>query len=132
MTAGLSDEGGIREPRGATEHRTAVDAQAVSDRLGRLRVTAEDGHRIAEVTIDSTGALVDIRFSERIQHAQPEVVSRAVMNAVREARSNIAEVARQLVLDIVGGESAAADAIVERMVERLRAPEPGGAGQGPF
>ncbi|MEU7907055.1 YbaB/EbfC family nucleoid-associated protein [Actinoplanes sp. NPDC049118] len=139
MAAGLSDEGGILDPDGAREYlrgwkgrvdRMAVDAKAVSERLGQLRVTAEDANAIAEVTIDSTGALVDIRFSERIQHAQPDVVSRAVMSAVREARSNAADRSRQIVLDIMGGESVAARAIAERMAEQLRGPDAGGAKHG--
>ncbi|GID95939.1 YbaB/EbfC family nucleoid-associated protein [Amorphoplanes digitatis] len=133
------DEGGILGPDGARDYlrgwqgrvdRMAVDARAVSERLGNLRVTAEDANGIAEVTIDSTGALVDIRFSERIQHAQPDVVSRAVLNAVREARSSAADRSRQIVLDIMGGESAAGRAIADRMAEQLRGPDSGGAGRG--
>ncbi|MET8148416.1 YbaB/EbfC family nucleoid-associated protein [Actinoplanes sp. NPDC049668] len=139
MTTGLSDEGGILDPDGARDYlrdwqgrvdRMAVDAQAVSERLESLRVTAEDANGIAEVTIDSTGALVDIRFSERIQHAQPDVVSRAVLSAVREARSSAADRSRQIVRDVMGGESVAGRAIADRMAERLRGPDAGGAGPG--
>jgi DNA-binding protein YbaB len=95
--------------------RKAADTQAVSDRLGRLRVSAEDGNGLTEVTIDSAGALVDIRFSERIQRVAPEAVARAVLAAHRAARRTAGERTRQIVADTLGSDSPAARAIAERM-----------------
>ena len=137
MAGGFSDGGGILDPDGAREYlqdwksrvdRMAVDTETVSDRLRQLRVTAEDSNGLAEVTIDSTGALVDVRFSERIQRVPPDVVSRAVMGAVRAARQKAADRSRQIVLEVMGSESVAARTIVERMDQQLRGPETGDAG----
>ncbi|MFI5938536.1 YbaB/EbfC family nucleoid-associated protein [Actinoplanes sp. NPDC051494] len=102
--------------------RVAADTQAMSDRLGQLRVTAEDENGFAEVTIDSTGVLVDVRFSERIQRVAPDVVSRALLNAIEVARSKAAERTRQIISDSMGSESVAARAVADRMERQLRGP----------
>jgi len=137
MAGGFSGRGGVLDPDGAREYlqdwksrvdRMAVDTAAVSDRLKQLRVTGEDSNGLAEVTIDSTGALVDVRFSERIQRVPPDVVSRAVMGAVRAARQQAADRSREIVLEVMGSESVAARTIVERMDQQLRGPETGDAG----
>ena len=101
--------------------RKAADTQAMSDRLAGLRVTAEDGNGIAEVTIDSTGVLVDLRLSERTQRVAPDAVSRAVMSALREARLKAAEQSRRIVEETMGSDSVAARAIADRVEQQLRA-----------
>lgn len=97
--------------------RKAADTQAMSDRLGRLRVTAADGNGLTEVTIDSAGTLTGIRFSERIQRVPPEAVARAVMAAHRAARREAGDRTRQIVIDALGSDSTAARAIADRMGE---------------
>lgn len=125
---------GLLDPDGAMDYlqawksrvdRMAADTQAMSDRLGELRVTAEDDNGLAEVTIDSTGALLDVRFSERIQRVAPEVVSRAVLSALRAARLTAAERSRQIITETVGSESVAARTIAERVERQLRGPAAG-------
>jgi len=105
--------------------RVAADTQAMSDRLGQLRVSAEDDNRLVEVTIDSTGVLVDAQFSERIQRVAPDVVSRALLSAVGAARLKAAERARRIITEAMGAESVAARAITERVKQQLRGREPG-------
>ncbi|WP_213002800.1 YbaB/EbfC family nucleoid-associated protein [Winogradskya consettensis] len=100
--------------------RVAADTQAMSDRLGELRVTAEDEGGLVEVTIDSGGVLVDARFSERIQRVAPDVVSRALMAALRAAKVRAAERSRQIISDTVGDESVAARTIAARVEQQLR------------
>jgi DNA-binding protein YbaB len=128
MTAGVPDGGGLLDPDGAHEYlrswkqridRMAADTQAMSDRLGELRVTAEDDNDLAEVTIDATGALLDVRFTPRIQRVAPEVVSRAVMSAIRVARLTAAERSRQIITETVGSESVAGRTIADRIERQL-------------
>jgi DNA-binding protein YbaB len=127
-----TDGGGLLDPEGARTYlrdwkgridRMAADTQAMSDRLEQLRVTAEDRNGLAEVTIDSTGALVGVRFTERIQRVAPDVVSRAVMSAIREARLTAAERSRQVITETMGSESVAARTIAERVERQLRGPQ---------
>ena len=120
---------GLLDPEGASAYlrdwkgridRMAADTKAMSDRLEQLRITAEDRNGLAEVTIDSTGGLVDVRFTERIQRVAPDVVSRAVMSALREARLTAAERSRQVITETMGSESVAARTIAERVERQLR------------
>jgi DNA-binding protein YbaB len=100
--------------------RRAAATQAMSDRLKALRVSATDDNGLTEVTIDATGALVDVDFTDRIQRVAPDVVSRAVMAAVREARRKAALRTRQIVTETMGEDSIAARTIAERAEQQLR------------
>src|SRR5690349_15163903 len=66
--------------------QNAANAQALSERLGELRTTGRDGNELVEVTIDSSGVLRDIHFTDRIHRVAPDVVGRAVMAALRAAQ----------------------------------------------
>ncbi len=100
--------------------RKAADTQAMSDRLAGLRVTAGDGNGVAEVTVDSGGILVDLRLTDRIHRLAPDVVSRAVLGALRDARLKAAEQTRAVIAETMGPDSVAARAIADRMEQQLR------------
>jgi DNA-binding protein YbaB len=128
MTTGNVDPGGFLDPDSARDYlrdwksridRMASDTQAMSERLAALRVTAGDGDHLATVTIDSSGVLVAVEFSDRIGRVAPEVVSRAVLNALRTARLEVARLTREIVADTMGEESVVARTVVERMESRL-------------
>jgi DNA-binding protein YbaB len=132
MTAGGPDWNSILDPDAAMAQlgafkarvdRTAADTTAMSDRLARLRVTTEDGNGLAQVTIDSTGVLVDLRLSRRIQRVAPDTVARAVLSALRDARQTAAERSREIIEETMGPDSPAAQAIAERVERPLRRPE---------
>jgi hypothetical protein len=70
VNSGIGDGDGLLEPGAAMERlaawkgridQLAADTKAMSDRLAMLRVTAEDDTRMVKVTLDSQGALLDIR-----------------------------------------------------------------------
>ncbi|GIM89280.1 YbaB/EbfC family nucleoid-associated protein [Paractinoplanes toevensis] len=120
--------GGLLDPDGAAGYlrdwksridRMAADTQAMSDRLGALRVTAADDNDLVEVTIDSTGVLLDIRFGDRIQRVAPDAVARAVLNALRAARQSAAASTQKIIAETVGDDSVAGRAIAERMTQQL-------------
>jgi len=124
--------GGLLDPDGATAYlaswknridKMAADTQAMSDRLGELRVTAEDDNGLAEVTIDASGVLVDVRFTDRIQRVAPDVVSRAVLGALRAARLTAAERSRRIITETMGPDSVAARTITERIEKQLLGPD---------
>ena len=99
------------------------DVDAILAVVGDRRVTASDDDGLVEVTIDSTGVLLDVRFHQRIQRVAPEAVSQALLGALQAARAEAADRSREIITETVGTESAAARTIAER-VERqlLRAP----------
>lgn len=100
--------------------RLAADTKTMSDRLARLRATGRDSDGLAEVLIDSTGVLIDLRLSDRIATAAPETVSRAVLAAIQDARRRAAGQAEEIIARTVGTESPAARAIAERVGRQLR------------
>ncbi|MFY1690508.1 YbaB/EbfC family nucleoid-associated protein [Plantactinospora sp. WMMB782] len=121
--------GGILDPDGAMEHlaawkgridRLAADTRTMSDRLQQLRVTATSADRMAEVTIDHTGALLELRLDQRIQRVAPEAVARVIMSTIADARRKAAAQAREILADTVGTDSPAARAIAARVDQQLR------------
>jgi DNA-binding protein YbaB len=99
--------------------RMAADTQAMSERLGRLRVRGTDENDLVEVTIDSNGGLAGIRFTPRIQRVAPEAVEQAVMAAMRSARLTAARQAREIIAETMGPDSVAAQTIAARIERQL-------------
>jgi DNA-binding protein YbaB len=99
--------------------RMAADTQAMSDRLGQLRVRGADDNELVEVTIDSNGVLVGIRFTARIQRVAPDAVEQAVMAALRSARLTAARQAREIIAETMGPGSVAAQTIAARIERQL-------------
>jgi DNA-binding protein YbaB len=106
--------------------------RAMSDRLGALRVTAGDARRVVELTIDTHGALLDIRFSPRAVQQDPDTLARTVMATLRDARRQAGEQTRRIILESVGTESPAAREILTQVAAKLSPseapPEPGPSG----
>ena len=104
--------------------QVAANTRAMSGQIEALRVRAEDRNRLAEVTIDASGVLVDLTLTERIHQFAPDVVSRAVMAALRDARAQAAARSREIAVETMGADSLAARTIADRLEQQLRAPEP--------
>jgi DNA-binding protein YbaB len=112
---------------------TAARAQAMAERLQRLRATATDDNGLAEVTIDSSGVLLHLELTDRIHRYAADAVARAVMSALREARQSAARRAHDIAVETMGPESMSARTTAERMRQQLERPEaaeeaPGGRG----
>lgn len=126
MSGEILDPDGARERLAAWKGRIdklASDTRAMSERLLAVRVTASDRNGLADATVDSTGALVDLKLTDRIHRVTPDVVAQGVLAALAEARNQLADRSQEIVADTVGTESPAARAIAES-VGRLRAAPP--------
>jgi DNA-binding protein YbaB len=122
-------DGRILDPGGAREHlaawkgridKMAENTEAMRRRLQGLRVTASDPSGMAEVSVDSTGALVGLRLTERIGRVSPDVVAQAIMATLGEARNRLADQSKEVIADTVGTESPAARAIADSVDRHLR------------
>ena len=100
------------------QHR-AERARAMAAQIDGLRASAKDGNNLVEVTVDSSGVLVNLVLTERIHRYAPAVVSRAVMTALREARTKAAEQARKIAVEAMGPDSMSARVMAERMQQIL-------------
>ncbi|WP_035738903.1 YbaB/EbfC family nucleoid-associated protein [Glycomyces arizonensis] len=105
----------------------ATDTQAMSDRFEDLKVTVSDPNHMVEVTVDSSGSLVDLRLSERSRRVETEFVSRTILETVQAAKAQIAERSAEIVAETLGEDSPAGRAIAERVRRRLM-PETGAEG----
>jgi len=101
----------------------AARAQAMAEELERLRTTGTDDNGLAEVTIDSSGVLLDLELTERIHRYAPDAVARAVLSALREARQKAARRAHDIAVETMGPDSLSARTIADRMRQQLERPE---------
>jgi hypothetical protein len=136
MNSSVLGSGGILDPDGAMEQmrawkgridRLAADTQAMSAALQELRVTVSDDDGLAEVTIDSSGILVDLRLGAKVQRTAPEVTARAIMDTVRKARAQLADRSKEIITDTMGADSEVGRGIAERVSQQLRANDDAGA-----
>jgi DNA-binding protein YbaB len=125
MNGNILDPDGARERLNAWKGRIdklAADTKAMSDQLQEVQVTATDPSGLAEVTVDSTGSLLDLRLTERIHQTDPATVARAIMGTLRDAKNKVADRSQEIIAETVGTESAAARAIAESVDRQLRGP----------
>jgi DNA-binding protein YbaB len=127
----ILDPDGARERMAAWKGRIdqlAATTQAMSDRLQQVRVTTRDPRGMAELTVDSTGALVDLRLTDKIHDVDPATVASTIMSTLRAAKSEVADRSQEIIAETVGTESPAARAIADSVDRHLRegsaAPEP--------
>lgn len=125
--------GGILDPDAARERvavwkgradKLAAATQAMSDRLQQVRATVSDPGGLAEVTVDSAGALVGLRLTNRIQRTAPDVVAQAVMSLLQQARGQVASQSQEVIAETMGPDSAAGRAIAEQVGRHLRGAPP--------
>jgi DNA-binding protein YbaB len=100
--------------------KLAADTQAMSDRFQQLQVTKMDPNGMAEVTVDSSGSLVNLRLTREIERSSPDVVAATIMSTIRSAKTELADRTQEIISETVGTESPAARAIAERVGEHLR------------
>ena len=103
--------------------QTAARANAMAEQLQRLRITAADDNGLAEVTIDSSGVLLDLELTDRIHRYAPDAVARAVLSALRAARQKAARQAHDIAVEAMGPDSLSARTIADRMRQQLERPE---------
>lgn len=127
MDERILDPDGARERLAAWKGRIdklAADTKSMSEQLQGLRITAHDPAGMAEVTIDSTGTMVNLKLTDRIGKATPETVAATIMSTLGTARRQLAERSKEILADTVGTESAAGRAIVESVSRNLGTAEP--------
>ena len=123
MDERILDPDGARERLAAWKGRidqVAADTKAMSERMQAVQVTSSDPNGLAEVTIDSTGALVGLRLTDRIQRVPPTVVAQTIMATLGDARAKLADRSQEIIADTVGTRSAAGRAIAESVGRHLR------------
>lgn len=104
----------------------ATRTRELSARLGTLRATARSEDRLVAATVDSSGALVDLRLDERVR-AQP--AARTAQQVLATTRAACAELLRQTTeatRELLEPDDPAANAVIDSYRRRLGLPEEGG------
>ncbi|MDA1363055.1 YbaB/EbfC family nucleoid-associated protein [Glycomyces luteolus] len=91
--------------------KRAEQTQEVAARLQELRVTVRDENATVEITVDASGAVVDVQFGYRIQRQDPEYTRRTFLEVHAEAKRQLAEAAREAVAEVLGTDSQTAQAM---------------------
>ena len=78
-----------------------------------------DSNELVSVAVDSTGNLIGIQLSARIQRTNPDVVSRTIMETIAEAKRRIIEQTQEVIAATVGADSETGKAVAASMKERL-------------
>jgi DNA-binding protein YbaB len=123
----ILDPDGARDRLAAWKGRIdklATDTKSMSEQLQGLRIVAKDPAGMAEVSIDSTGSMVNLKLTDRIGNVSPETVASTIMSTLAVARKQLAERSKEIVADTIGTETAAGRAIVESVGRSLGADEP--------
>lgn len=126
MDERILDPDGARERLAAWKDRIdklADDTRSMSQQLQGLRIVAKDPAGIAEVTIDSSGAMTNLKLTDRMTGSRPETVAATIMATLADARKQLAERSKEIVADTIGTETAAGRAIVESVGRQLGADE---------
>jgi DNA-binding protein YbaB len=97
-----------------------------NEQVRLVQETVTDSNRIVEVTVDSTGSLVDLRLTDRIQRISPDVVARTILTTIGEAKAKVASRTAEIIGETMGSDSIAGRAIAERIGDQLRGPGTGG------
>ena len=122
MDEPILDPDGARERLAAWKGRIdklADDTLSMSQQLQELRIVAKDPAGMAEVTIDSTGVMVNLKLTDRITPASPEAVAATIMATLTDARRQLAQRSKEILADTIGTDTAAGRAIVESVSRHL-------------
>ncbi|SCL36740.1 YbaB/EbfC DNA-binding family protein [Micromonospora nigra] len=100
----------------------AVRAKALSAQVQSLNGTASSPDRAVEVTVDSSGLLVDLRLDETVRQRSAAHTARVIVETTRAAHTDLL---RQVsaTAAAVGGGDPAGQAIVDTYRHRLNADE---------
>jgi hypothetical protein len=99
----------------------AARAKALSERVTGLRASARSRDGLVVVTVDSTGAIVDLRLDEQTRDRPAADTAHAILTVMRAAQANLAPLVRQAATEELGADDPTAKAIVTSYSRRFLA-----------
>ncbi|GAA3734340.1 hypothetical protein GCM10022225_15880 [Plantactinospora mayteni] len=97
----------------------------LSRRLAGLRVTACGADGLVEATLDSTGALVDLRLDERTRQQPAARMAEEILATVRAARAELLHRVTEATVELLGADDPRGRALIDSYRGRLAVPDPG-------
>ncbi|MGW4502742.1 YbaB/EbfC family nucleoid-associated protein [Micromonospora sp. NPDC004336] len=97
----------------------AARARELSSQMQALRGTATSPDRAIQVTVDSSGLLVDLRLDERTRQRSAAHTARQILETTRAAHADLLSRITEATTEILGAEDPTAAALVESYRRRL-------------
>ena len=101
----------------------AAAAQALSDRVGQLSVSASDRYRTITVTVDGSGAMIGLWLAPEAGQQGMERLAGDILQTMRRAQANITDQVAGIAAQTVGADSETGRAVVSSFELRFP-PEP--------
>jgi DNA-binding protein YbaB len=96
----------------------AVQARALSARLGSLTATAESEDELVKVTVGASGTMSDLALEEGIRDRPAAETARAILATLRAAQASLTKAATQATAETVGADSETGKAVIASYVAR--------------
>ncbi|MGX7672142.1 YbaB/EbfC family nucleoid-associated protein [Plantactinospora sp. DSM 117369] len=96
---------------------------ALSRRLAGMRVTTRAADGLVEVTLDTSGMLIDLWLDERTRQQPAAQVAVEILATVRTARTELLHRMTEAAVESLGADDPAGQALVDSYASRLAAPE---------
>lgn len=87
--------------------------------LEQIRVSESAAEGAVRVTVDSSGQLTDLAFTEQIRDMAPSQVAEQVMAGLRCAQQQLAPLVQETMLAAIGGEQELVEKVVRGYRERF-------------
>ena len=108
-------------------HQRATTARELSTRLTALTATARDRSGLINVTVSSSGSIMDLTLDERCRQQSAAETARQILATVRTAQAQVLEQIRAVTGQAYGEGSATAESITESYRQRLHPDGPDAA-----
>src|SRR5262245_37144760 len=100
----------------------AAQAKEFSQRASSITVTARDPDGVVEVTVDSSGGVVNLKLTDKVRTRPAYESSEKVMATLRRAQAQMAQQMAQTAAEVMGAESETAQAISNTYASRFPMP----------
>jgi DNA-binding protein YbaB len=96
----------------------AVQARALSARLGSLTATAQSEDELVKVTVGASGTMSDLTLEEGIRDRPADETARAILATLRAAQATLTKAATLATAETVGADSETGKAVIASYVAR--------------
>jgi hypothetical protein len=102
----------------------AAEAIAAAEAVQELTAVGQDANDVVAVKLNSSGAVIEVRFSTDMQRMQPRHAERQFMEAYQNAGKALMRAAQAAVNERLPDSSPTARALVDSIKMRFPEPEP--------
>jgi DNA-binding protein YbaB len=102
----------------------AANLEAANTELAAVSATYKDPNGIVTVTVDSSGNLVDLTLSNRVQRQAPEDTARQIKDALTAAKQQVAQLTTEVATRHFGADSPTTRALVDHSQSSLGTERP--------